>query len=151
MVFDQLKNLNKYILEDQLKKIECFLDNLSSEIEEGYYENDGEDIYARVMSYSTSLISDCKIEAHYQYIDIQSSLIGEEGIDIFDRDSLEIVKKYDIGKDVAYYRGTTKPYISVKNIPGYFSMIFPEEAHQPQISLNQHCERVKKFVIKIKV
>lgn len=151
MVFDQLKNLNKYLTSEQLQKIEKFLKELSPDMEEKRYEIDGEAIYANVMSYSTSLPCDCRIEAHDKYIDIQSSLQGAEGIDIFDRDSLDILEDYDPQKDVALYEETIAPSISVNNVAGYFTMIFPEEAHRPQVSVDLQCGKVKKFVIKVHI
>lgn len=151
MVFDQLKNLNKYVTQEQFLKIKGFLEKLSPDMEEGYYEIDGEMIYARVMSYATSLRQDCRIEAHDRYIDIQSSLTGIEGIDIFSRNELDVLEEYNRDVDVAYYQETVDPLVWIHNRSGYFSMIFPEEAHRPQISVNQKCEIVKKFVIKIHV
>lgn len=151
MIFAQLEKLNRYVSKEQFQKINDFLKEVSPQMEERYYEINGEAIYAKVMSYPTSMKNHCKIEAHDKYIDIQFSLIGEEGIDIFDRNSLDIANKYNEKQDVTFYKETKAPYISVKNIIGYFTMIFPEEAHRPQISLNRKCEQVKKIVIKMKI
>lgn len=151
MVFDQLRNLNKYVTKGQFEKISGFLKVLSSDMREGYYAIDGEAIYARVMRYQTSLRQDCRIESHDKYIDIQSSLVGIEGIDIFDRNELDISQAYNNDMDVTFYEETVVPNLSVSNRVGYFSMIFPKEAHRPKISVNQQCEEVKKFVIKIHV
>lgn len=151
MVFDQLRNLNKYIEHKQYNKIENFLKKVSMDMQEGYYEIDGKDIYARVMSYPTLLQCDCLIEAHNHYIDIQSSLIGVERIDIFDRRKLDIEKEYNEEQDVVFFKETEIPSVSVNNVAGYFYMIFPEEAHRPKISVNRQCEDVKKFVIKIHI
>ena len=131
--------------------ITAFLQQVSPDMEEKRYEIDGDRIYARVMRYNTSLRENCKIEAHNKYIDIQSSIIGCEGIDIFNREILVAVDEYNAQKDVIHYNKDTEPYISIKNLPGYFSMIFPNEAHQPQISVDRKCDLVKKFVIKILV
>lgn len=151
MVFDQLQNLSKYVTQEQFQKMSNFLKLLSPDMKEGYYEIDGETIYARVMSYPTSLCQDCKIEAHDKYIDIQSSLVGIEGIDIFDRNELNILEVYNREKDVTFYEETVGSIVSINNREGYFSMIYPNEAHRPKISVNQRCELVKKFVIKIHI
>lgn len=151
MVFDQLQNLNKYVTQEQFQKIAIFLKQLSPDMEEGYYEIDGEEIYAKVMSYPTSLRQDCKIEAHDKYIDIQSSLVGMEGIDIFNIDELNISEAYNKDKDVVFYKETVAPNVSINNKAGYFSMIYPKEAHRPKISVNQQCDNVKKFVIKVHI
>lgn len=151
MVFDKLGNLGKYVTQEQFQKIDKFLKLLAPDMEEGFYEIDGESIYAKVMSYPTSLRGKCKIEAHDKYIDIQSSLVGVEGIDIFDRDELIILEAYNSDKDATFYQETKAPNASINNVAGYFSMIFPEEAHRPKISVDQQCERVKKFVIKVHI
>lgn len=150
MVIDRIENLKKYIQENDMKKIQAFLNKLSPEMEEGQYEIDGDNIYARVMSYNTSRRKDCKIEAHDLYIDIQSTLVGSEGIDVFHREELNEKISYNEIKDVRMYDESNRQYVTVDNLPNYFSMLFPEEAHRPQISLDEKCNVVKKFVIKIK-
>lgn len=151
MVFDQLRNLNKYISCEQYEKIEAFLEKVSLNMEEKYYEIDGKLIYARVMSYPTLMQHDCRIEAHDQYIDIQSSISGAERIDIFDRTRLDIEEGYNEDNDIVFYKEKGRPNVSINNIVGYFSMIFPDEAHRPKMSVGQQCEKVKKFVIKIHI
>lgn len=150
MIIDRLENLKKYIDENDMRKIDVFLKRLSPEMEEGRYEIDGDDIYARVMSYHTSPREDCKIEAHDLYIDIQSTLVGKEGIDVFHREELIEKIPYNAAKDVCIYEESAQQYITVDNLPDYFSMLYPEEAHKPQISLDKKRDIVKKFVIKIK-
>jgi YhcH/YjgK/YiaL family protein len=151
MVIDSLGNLNKYLTKEQFSKVKDFLDKLSPDMEEGYYEIDGENIFAKVMSYNTSLRNDCKIEAHDKYIDIQSTLIGSEGIDVFHREELKEIQPYDNSNDVVFMEDNNAYYVTVNNLPAYFSMLYPNEAHRPQISLNGKCEKVKKFVIKVQV
>lgn len=151
MIIDRLENLKKYIDENDMRKIDAFLKRLSPEMEEGRYEIDGDEIYARVMSYNTSPREDCKIEAHDVYIDIQSTLVGQEGIDVFHREELAENVSYNNENDVRFYENSNQNYVTVKNLPNYFSMIFPEEAHKPQISLDEKCNVVKKFVIKMRI
>jgi YhcH/YjgK/YiaL family protein len=151
MVIDTLENMGKYLSEAEYAKIQEFLQTCSNDMEEGYYELEGKDIYARVMSYQTAPRTTCKIEAHNQYIDIQSTLVGSEGIDVFHRDSLSVQQPYDEKKDVVILGEDKAEYVTVNNLPGYFTMLFPEEAHKPKISLNDQGEQVKKFVIKIRI
>ncbi len=42
MVIDRIENLKKYIEEDDMQKIQAFLNKLSPEMEEGRYEIDGD-------------------------------------------------------------------------------------------------------------
>lgn len=150
MIVDSVINITKYIPEASASKVQDFITKVNPSMQEGYYPVDGDNIYARVMSYSTSRRDDCKIEAHNEYVDIQSTLIGSEGIEIFDRKSLDIDVTYDANQDVEFFKENVPPYLFVDNQPGRFSMIFPDEVHRPQISVNGKNEVVKKFVIKIR-
>ncbi len=107
-------------------------------------------VYARIMSYPTKLPKDCMIEAHDDYVDIQFTLVGGEGIDIFPREELHELTA-DAEKDFLTFAADTAPCLSVANLPGWFTMIFPHEAHRPQESLDGKCANVKKGVIKIKM
>lgn len=152
MIMDYSNNLLKYIPDKYHDGIKDFLNQVSSEMEERKYEIYGNHVYARVMSYDTREKSDCRIEAHDRYIDIQATITGAEGIDIFDRDGMQIEQEYCMSEDVAFFaQGDEKPYAMNQNIPGMFSMIFPREAHRPQERVEGYGNRVKKYVIKLEV
>ncbi len=51
---------------------------------------------------------------------------------------------------MTFYAPGAEPYVKISNLPGFFSMILPEEAHRPQEFLDGNCALVKKGVIKIK-
>lgn len=150
MIQDKIIYLKEYFSEKQYEKIEKFLSILDVDMEEKKYEIDGDNIFAKVMSYQTSASEQCKIEAHNEYIDIQATLVGCEGIDIYERNKLSVLETYSSQNDIEFFQSTEEPYISVSNNVGYFSLIFPEEAHKPQISVDGKCSVIKKFVIKVK-
>lgn len=150
MIVDSVINITRHIPESCVLKLRDFMVKIEPSMPEGFYPIDGDNIYARVMSYNTSAREECKIEAHNEYVDVQSTLIGSEGIEIFDRKSLDIDVAYDANQDVEFFKENVSPYLFVDNQPGRFSMIFPNEAHRPQISVNGKNEVVKKFVIKIR-
>lgn len=150
MIHDKMENLLKYIPKAKIQTITEFLKSVSSEMKEGRYEIDGEDVYARIMSYETKVQGNCEIEAHDIYCDIQFSLIGSEGISIYQRENLKI-KSVDSEKDfITLEENGVAPQVSLENIPNYFTLIFPREAHRPQEAKNGICKSVKKGVIKIK-
>lgn len=152
MIMDKIENLHKYIPSQYTEGIEKFLRSVSENMEEKTYEIYDKQVYAKVMSYPTKEHCECKIEAHDKHIDIQATISGAEGIDIFVRDGLKQELSYNQHDDVTfYYEGNCFPYASNKNIPGYFSMIFPEEAHRPQERVEGYDRFVKKFVIKMRV
>ncbi len=150
MVQDKIENLEKYIPLSKVELINNFLKKVSSDMAEGKYEIDGDDIYARIMSYPTKLPENCEIEAHNVYCDIQFSLIGSEGISIYQRDKLNQKSVDDANDFMTFQTEAATEYIKVQNLPGYFTMIFPCEAHRPQESGDRTCAVVKKGVIKIK-
>lgn len=151
MVYSELYNLDKYVSTDLFEYIKDFLKSVDENTEEKLYELNGEDIFARVMSYNTPPPKECEIEAHNKYIDIQSTIVGAEGISIFERSKLIEVRPYLEEKDVALfeYREDALRAHTI-NVPGYFTMLFPEDAHRPQEFVRGY-GHVKKYVIKIKV
>lgn len=151
MVTDSLKNLGMY-LPDQCKDkvIQWIEQNITKEIPVGEYPIDGEKIFARVFSYRTKNVKECKIEAHNNYVDIQSVISGEEGIQVYHRELLVSSEKYEKEKDVEFFQPSSQPFSGVNVKEGCFAMLFPWEAHQPEISFNGTCPVIKKFVIKIK-
>jgi YhcH/YjgK/YiaL family protein len=149
MIFDKLENLKKYLTADDYKKIKCFLDTVSPDMPEGFYPIDGDHIFAKVMSYETKSSEHCAIEAHNKYIDIHSTLYGAELIDVFPRAQLTVEKPYNEKDDAEFYvcEGALI-HARTNNYPGYFSLIFPYEAHRPKGRV-EDIETVKKFVIKL--
>jgi len=134
--------------------IECFLFSLTGNTPDGYYPINGNKIFARVASYPTLRKDECKVEAHNNYIDIQVTLVGAEGIDVFDRQRMDISEPYNAENDIVFFSAVNKtPYASIINYPGYFTMLFPEEAHRP-MQKPDNCdaeEPIKKVVIKVEV
>ncbi len=152
MVTDELKNLLHYIPEQYCKGIKDFLLRISPSMEEKEYEIYGQHVFVRVMSYDTKEKEKCRIEAHDRYIDIQSTIVGAEGIDIFDRGDLCVEEQYQPERDVIFFRqDDKKPYVTINNLPGRFSMMFSDEAHRPQEKVDGYERYVKKFVIKLEV
>ena len=150
MIHENLNRLLEYIPPNKRQKVKVFLDMICADMQEKTYLIDGEDIYARVMSYNTKIEEDCDIEAHERYVDIQFSLKGEEGISIYSRDNMDVLTR-DVEKDfLIFINQNQKPQVRVCNEVGWFTLIHTYEAHRPQESINQKCEVVKKCVIKIK-
>lgn len=148
MVFDSINNLHKYISEVDYQYIRIFLEQINADMPEGKYEICGEQIFARVMSYRTNAPEKCKIEAHNKYIDIQSTICGAEGIDIYPREGMEVSESYDEDEDVIFFRYSDFPSVHINNFAGFFSLILPDEAHSPKQRVGD-IEYVKKVVIKI--
>jgi len=151
MIYGKISELESYVGESVYSELRAFLEKISPDMEEGKYEIRGREIYARVMSYATDIPENCNIEAHDKYIDIQGTISGAEGIDLFDRSLLTAKTDYDESKDVVLFEGEKAvAQAHTENVPGRFTLLLPQEAHRPKENVPGY-GRVKKFVIKVAV
>ena len=149
MVYARIDELKNYLEPTIYSKVKIFLEEINEDMPEGKYPIWDDRVFARVMSSETSLPEKCKIEAHDKYIDIQATIIGAEGISVYERKALTESVPYNIEKDVVLFeQQKAEVYAHTINIPGYFTMLYPEDAHRPQERV-RNIGRVKKFVIKV--
>ena len=127
-----------------------FLKSLDAESPEGFTKLRGDDLYGRVMSYDTISNTEAKLESHHNYIDIQTSIVGGEGIDWYYRPDIEDIAPYNSEKDVINHIRPEGPApVHIRNYPGVFSVFFPEDAHMPKLEVGTG--HVKKAVAKIHI
>ena len=145
MIFDKIEKLRQYdVVSD---KVLNFLFNLDENTPEGHYEiEDG--VFANVDVYDTKLHANCFPEAHKRYIDIQMLLSGEERLDFANVSELSVKDEYDEEKDVAFFDIPDRMN-TVYLKSGYFAMLFPHDAHRPQMNSTEISQNVKKVVVKI--
>lgn len=148
MIFDKIKNINKY--PEIPTEIADFVKTLSSNIELGKKELD-EKNYANVDEYFTKSPENCRLEAHKKYIDIQLLLEGQEELDYISTDNLIVNEDYDTNRDVMFFEPPKKRLNSVILTPGNFVLLYPHEAHMPQMNYGNTSTKVKKVVVKIQV
>lgn len=149
MICDKLGNLKKYLPKAEGEMIMKFVTSTSQDTPEGRYRIKDDDIFARVMSYTTKNISTCEMETHEEFVDIHFSLSGEEIIEISPKETLDVERK-DVVNDAIFYTGCDFPMIKVSNKTGFFTMLFSEDAHRTQGIQNELGCIVKKCVIKVK-
>ena len=162
MIIDKIENIEKYSkapspLEGRGEgakltlisaKVIDFLQNLTPETPTGRYEiADG--VYANVDEYEPKNYENCKFEAHKKYIDIQMVLSGEENLEYRCVDGLKISEEYDEKRDIMFFENPEEKSDYVHLTPFKFALIYPHEAHKPQIKTVSSF--VKKVVVKIKV
>lgn len=145
MITDKLKNLAKYNIVSH--EIVDFLNNLSAQSDIGHNEI-CEGAYANIDEYCTKPIKNCKFEAHKKYIDIQMLLQGSEELDYISVDGLQVSEEYDEKRDVMFFKNPSKTPDTLQLDPFKFALIYPHEAHRPQMGDGQ---KVKKVVVKIAV
>ena len=111
-------------------------------------EIDGKDVYAMHQIYTTKSDEGRLYENHKEYVDVQYVLEGTEIIRVTDAGGLSVTNEYNSENDVALFAladGT-----DVKLGPGDFVVLFPHDAHVPQL-MSGSPDDVKKIVIKVRV
>jgi len=149
MIIDLLANASQYPMGPGWEKAFDFLANLDANAEEGEYPIDGTKVFARIMSYHTRTEAEAVLETHEKYADIQTTLIGSEGIRWIPSKHLEIKAPYDTEKDVTFYQHPDTLPARVDNLPGWFTFLLPQDAHMPQLIVGNASQTVKKVVVKV--
>lgn len=148
MITDKIENIKIY--KEIPTQVSDFLQSLTSEFVTGHYEIN-EKSFANIDEYQTKPVSNCKFEAHKKYIDIQMLLSGTEELDYISTEGLKITEEYDVNRDVMFFENPSKKPDSIILEPFKFAMIYPHEAHRPQMNIFENSQKVKKVVVKILV
>ena len=85
-----------------MDKALLFLSNENlQELPTGRFYISGDEIFCLVNEYTTKPVSECSMEAHKNYIDIQSIIYGKEQIGYSPLSNQTIVKEYNVENDYA--------------------------------------------------
>ncbi len=145
MIIDKIENLNLY--KNIPAEVVGFIQKITNNPVVGKYAID-EKNYANVEEYQTKAVSEAKYEAHRNYIDIQILLKGEEQIFVKEVKNLTPKEVYNPQKDIEFYSQKVEG-MSVVLDGTNFVMLFPHEAHAPQVEY-ERSQKVLKVVAKIK-
>ncbi len=110
----------------------------------GRHEIEGDRVYAMVSEYSTKTPEAGRWEAHRRYLDLQFLQHGTERVGRGPLERFEI-GPYDETKDLAFLSGSGE-FVTLG--AGDFLIVWPHEAHMPQIAVDAPAP-VKKIVVKI--
>ena len=128
----------------------AFLKNNDLEhMEPGKYPIDGEDVFADIQVQKTVKPSDKKAERHFEYIDIQYLITGEE-IQGYRKlyDGEEFSGEVKTERDIVHYDEVDREqYITLR--PGDFTVFFTNDIHKPNLTFGESRTN-KKVVIKIR-
>ncbi len=149
MIIDKIENISIYKNIPDIAR--NFILNLKNETPSFGKHILSDSIYANVEAYNTKLLENGKFEAHKDYIDIQILVKGQEQIFVAPQNSLIVSESYDAKRDIEFYSNNISTYSSIKLDGTNFAMLFPHEAHAPQISIDEKVENVLKVVVKIKM
>lgn len=150
MIHDNLEHCNLYSGLNPLfkKAFDYLLKTDFNKLELGKHAIEGDDLFVITMEYDTKEASECLLENHRKYIDIQYILSGEEFIGITTFNNQPAVVPYDETKDIAFYNNA---YTSLlKLVQGQFAIFFPHDMHVPCLK-TEKATKVRKAVFKIRV
>ncbi len=151
MIVDNITNWRNYRLGEAWEKAFGFLESLTSGAEEKEYPLDGDELFARVMSYPSKLETDedAVLEAHRKFADIQMVLGGAERIAVYPTDSLASKAAYDEERDVEFFQYSGPADLQATLRPGTFVLLLPQDAHMPQLAVGEAGALIEKVVVKV--
>ncbi len=150
MVYDRLDNIAYYKgLSTDIFEGLLFLNAATKEIENGVYDINPR-VKAIISEYTTKEVNEYGYEAHREFIDIQYLISGEELICCLPLEYLKETKPYNKDQDAAFYLETTNKPQELLIGNDYFTILFPQDGHMPQLCIKEPA-RVKKVVVKVKI
>jgi biofilm protein TabA len=129
------------------KSFEFMKNNDLEKMAPGKYPIDGENAFASITEIVDKPFEKTAWESHKKYIDLQYIISGSEKIGVAPTANAKVINSYNADRDLASYKIDDAVYDVAS--PKVFYLFFPENAHRPNIKVND--EKVKKLVIKIKV
>lgn len=150
MIFDYIKNLNKYIkLNNRINTVINFVESKEYyHLEDNKrFEIDGENLFGLKLKYKTKSFEDGILEAHRKYLDFHILLNGKEIVIHELLKSHDIVKDYDENDDYELFLSKNPNKINFNS--GMFLLFSPNDLHMPGI-INGQLEDIDKLVFKIR-
>lgn len=140
--------------EDRIKKrvetaVEYLLNLEVSEKDVGKKNIVNENFFYFVQSYMTKPATECKLESHRMYTDIQVVVSGNEIIDLADISRLSAKEEYNIENDVIFWN-IPQRMARIAMGAGSYIILYPENAHRGMVCIKES-ERVLKIVGKVKI
>ena len=117
-----------------------------SRLENGRHEIDGDEMFLLLSDYDTKDPTECRIEAHRKYADVQYMIEGTEQVGYAPFDGRPSITDYDEKNDYILYKGLVS-YMDFHE--GMFAIFFPEDLHMPGVGKAK--SRVRKAVVKVKI
>ena len=151
MIIDKLENSYLYENNDLFRRAFSYLKSINEFPDVGKVELCGDDLFVNIDKYTTKQECECKFEAHKRYIDIQLIYSGREKIKWHPVELLSESVAYNSDNDVAFF--STPADILGEGIleSGYFMILYPDDAHMPQISPDSNSSEIEKFVVKVAI
>lgn len=106
-------------------------------------------VKVEILTYPLKCSSNCIIESHRTLIDLQLTIEGCEGIEVSKVSLNSKIKKEIIEPDMIIYDTNYQNNFALLTLePTFFAILFPSDAHKPQVFISG-VPSVKKLVVKI--
>ena len=139
-----------YVSQRLQKGLEYIASTDFSKVEDGEYELDGRNVFARISTYATEPKSDRRPEKHHDYIDIQYVACGSEDIYFTPLTAACVeTENKEASDDVIFYADPAEVNKVVLHA-GDFAIFFPWELHRPNCQAEGKTAKVQKIVVKVK-
>lgn len=125
-----------------------WLETQAASAAEGAHPLGAEGFEARVMYYETKARELARFEAHRRAIDIQYTIEGAEAIETAPAELLRECGPYDEATDAQFFLAPAAAHARLENRQGFYTVLFPGEAHMPQLAI-PGIKSVRKVVVKV--
>lgn len=145
MIFDHISRLGNYTSIPGLANVADFLRGHPAEtLTPGRYElPDG--MWCTVSE--PEMRADGPYEIHHRYADVQVLLVGSEQIDYAPVEALDKCLDFSEERDIGFIHQETEEHLGLRLYPGWFTVLYPDDAHKPLIKLEH--DHIRKAVFKI--
>ena len=151
MIYDSLKNLNRYKNIKYISDInEFILKNDVYNLPHGDIEIYGEELFVKVLRYKPSEASNNLFETHQNYMDVQVVLGGIELMQFVQPEFISKTNEFKLVGDFTFY----KAYERISDIivgKNEFTIFFPGEPHKPGCIHANNISEVLKLVFKVRI
>lgn len=135
------------------KRIQFLLANDLSKLALGRHDIAGDEIFAKVATYTTEPIAQRRSERHEKYIDMQCLAMGKECIGVGTKQNAGAVDVDDLqAHDILYYasKDGVREEMFITLGAGMFAVFFPWDVHRPNCNPSTGvASQVKKVVVKV--
>lgn len=149
MIYDTFEHAACYPYGPAFRKAVEFAKQVTADTALGRHEIDGDRIYANVMEYETGDTAPAKYEVHRRYADLQAVVAGHETLFVRPAAGLPVQTPYDAEKDCGFLSPGQSDEVNVQLFPGYFTLLFPQDAHMGKGASCRGPVKLKKVVVKI--
>ena len=150
MIYDTFEHAACYPYGPAFRKAVEFARQVNADTSLGRHEIDGDRIYANVMEYETCNGAPVKYEVHRRYADLQVVISGHETVFVRPAADLPVQTPYDAEKDCEFLSPDNQAAeVNVQLFPGYFTLLFPQDAHMGKGTSCRGPVKLKKVVVKI--